>query len=128
LKKIKIKKKYFNFLVVQSKDQKTILEQRTSNGIWQKLYQFPLVETSKPETILDLNLKIEQNINKNLTIDSIALYNKKDIVHKLSHQELHIKFWIIKTSSTLKDGIKWSKISKFAVPVVIDRFIREFQL
>ena len=113
--------------MIQSKDQKTILEQRISHGIWQNLYQFPLVETSKSDTILGLNLKIEQKIIKNLTIDSISLYNKKDIVHKLSHQELHIKFWIIKTSSSLKDGVKWSKISKFAVPVVIDRFIREFQ-
>ena len=113
--------------MVQSKDQKTILEKRISKGIWQNLYQFPLVETSKSETTFDLNLKIKLKNIKNLTIDSISLYNKKDIVHKLSHQELHIKFWIIKTSSTLKDGIKWSKISKFAVPVVIDRFIREFQ-
>ena len=103
------------------------MEQRISNGIWQNLYQFPLIETSKSETILDINLKIEQKIIKNLNIDSISLYNKKDIVHKLSHQELHIKFWIIQTSSTLKDGIKWSKISKFAVPIVIDRFIQEFQ-
>lgn len=127
LKKIKIKKKYFNFLVIQSRDQETILEQRISNGIWQNLYQFPLVETSKSETIFDLNQKIEKKIIKNLVIDSISLHNKKDIVHKLSHQELHIKFWIIQTSSTLKNGIKWSKISKFAVPVVIDRFIKEFQ-
>ena len=114
-------------MVIQSRDQETILEQRISNGIWQNLYQFPLVETSKSETIFDLNQKIEKKIIKNLVIDSISLHNKKDIVHKLSHQELHIKFWIIQTSSTLKNGIKWSKISKFAVPVVIDRFIKEFQ-
>jgi A/G-specific adenine glycosylase len=127
LKKIKIKKKYFNFLVILSKDQKTILEQRTKKGIWQQLYQFPLIESSKPETSIDWSQNSEYSAFKNLSIDSITLYNKNEIIHKLSHQELHIKFWIIQTSSTLKNGIKWSDVSKYAVPVVIDRFIQKFR-
>jgi len=127
LKKNKIKKKYFNFLVIQSIDQKTILEQRISNGIWQNLYQFPLIETSKSENNLDFRINQNHKILKNLTIESITLYNKKDIIHKLSHLELHVKFWNIKTQEVLNNGIKWDEVSKFAVPVVIDRFIQEFQ-
>ena len=45
LKKTKVTKKYFNFLVMDSDDHKTYLEQRTEKGIWQQLYQFPLIET-----------------------------------------------------------------------------------
>ena len=45
LKKTKVTKKYFNFLVVNSDNNTTYLEQRTTKGIWQQLYQFPLIET-----------------------------------------------------------------------------------
>ena len=127
LKKLSLKKKYFNFIVVKSKNNKTIIEQRVNGGIWQSLYQFPLIETTN--TINKMELKIlskHQNI-KNLSIDAIELFNEKEIIHRLSHQELHIKFWIIYTTDVLNQGIFWSQISKLAVPIVIDRFIREFQ-
>ena len=127
LKKLSLKKKYFNFIVVKSKNNKTIIEQRVNVGIWQSLYQFPLIETTN--TINKMELKIlskHQNI-KNLSIDAIELFNEKEIIHRLSHQELYIKFWIIYTTDVLNQGIFWSQISKLAVPIVIDRFIREFQ-
>ena len=44
-KKIKIKKKFFNFLVFLSEEGETILEKRTSDGIWKNMYQFPLIES-----------------------------------------------------------------------------------
>ena len=127
LKKLKVTKKYFNFLVVNSKNHKTILEKRTTKGIWQNLYQFPLIETSKTELDKNFIENLDHKILKKISIKSIELFNKKDIIHRLSHQELYIKFWILHTSDNLKLGIDWSKVSKRAVPIVIDRFIREFQ-
>ena len=47
LKKTKVKTKFFNFLVCIDNNNKTILEKRTSKGIWQNLYQFPLIESDK---------------------------------------------------------------------------------
>ena len=127
LKKLKVTKKYFNFLVINSKNHKTILEKRTTKGIWQNLYQFPLIETSKTELDKNLIANLDHKILKKLSIKSIELFNKKEIIHRLSHQELYIKFWILHTSDNLKQGIDWSEVSKRAVPIVIDRFIREFQ-
>jgi A/G-specific adenine glycosylase len=127
LKKLKVTKKYFNFLVINSKGHKTILEKRTTKGIWQNLYQFPLIETSKTELNKNFIANLDHKILKKLSIKSIELFNKKEIIHRLSHQELYIKFWIIHTSDDLKQGIVWSEVSKRAVPIVIDRFIREFQ-
>ena len=127
LKKLKVTKKYFNFLVVNSKNHKTILEKRTTKGIWQNLYQFPLIETSKTELNKNFIANRDHKILKNLSIKSIELFNKKEIIHRLSHQELYIKFWILHTSDNLKQGIVWPEVSKRAVPIVIDRFIREFQ-
>ena len=36
---------FFNYIVIISEDDKTVLRQRTEKGIWQKLYEFPLIET-----------------------------------------------------------------------------------
>ena len=113
--------------MINSKGHKTILEKRTTKGIWQNLYQFPLIETSKTELNKNFIANLDHKILKKLSIKSIELFNKKEIIHRLSHQELYIKFWIIHTSDDLKQGIVWSEVSKRAVPIVIDRFIREFQ-
>jgi len=47
IRKTTVKKKYFNYLVFISDDQKTILQQRLEKGIWQQLYEFPLIEADK---------------------------------------------------------------------------------
>ena len=56
IKPNKVSKKHFNFLVFISKDNKTILEKREGKGIWQNLYQFPLIETKT-----DVDFKEFQN-------------------------------------------------------------------
>lgn len=125
-KKIKVKNRYFNFLVIKTKDNKTILSERKGKGIWQGLYQFPLIESDK-------------NINKNELISSdefvalfpdettLSLFNKKEIVHKLSHQHLHTQFWIVETENSSEAKINWSDIEKYPVPVLIANFLKEYQ-
>ena len=44
LKKGTIKKRFFNYLVPLDAKGNTYLEQRLGKGIWQNLYQFPLME------------------------------------------------------------------------------------
>jgi len=126
LKKTKVSKKYFNFLVLLSNDGKTILEQRTQKGIWQNLYQFPLEESSK-----ELNLDTLKEQSKILTEFnnsnySISLYNDIDIIHKLSHQHLYTKFWIVQVDKLPKKGISISEIRKYPVPILIGNFIEQF--
>jgi A/G-specific adenine glycosylase len=45
IKRSKIKDRYFNFLVYLTKKSETVIEKRNVKGIWQQLYQFPLIET-----------------------------------------------------------------------------------
>ena len=102
------------------------LEMRKGKGIWQNLYQFPLIESDK-------------NINKNKLISSkefinlfpnettISLFNKKEIVHKLSHQHLHTQFWVVETKKVNKATIKWKDVEKYPVPILIANFLEEFQ-
>ena len=127
LKKTKITKKYFNFIVLNSEDNKTYLEQRIGKGIWQKLYQFPLIETSKPAAPKDLMEHSKAPSIFPETFKELILFNNNEIVHKLSHLELHVRFWILKTSSPIKNAVKWSNIKSYPVPVVIQQFINNFQ-
>jgi len=126
LKKTKVSKKYFNFLVFLSNDGKTILEQRTKKGIWQNLYQFPLIESKKSLTKNGLisHLKVKPLLNGN--VYELSLYNDTDIVHKLSHQHLHTKFWIIETRTLPKESTPIAEIRQYAVPILIGNFIEQF--
>ena len=124
-KKIKIKKRYFNFLVVVTDDEKTIIEQRIGKGIWQGMYQFPLIETKEPVSEVALVAK-EQFSTLFPNETSLSLFNKEDIVHKLSHQHLFTKFWIVKISNSEEKTILWKDIKQYPVPVLIDKFLNEF--
>ena len=136
LKNAKIKKRFFNYIVVHSEDQQTILRQRTSRGIWMQLFEFPLIESKIDMAISQLKELDEYvSISKELQIESLSLFNEKTVVHKLSHQHLHTRFWIAETKDLSKvktglavQGIPISKVNDYAVPVLIENFISEFSV
>lgn len=126
LNKIKVSKRYFNYLVILSDDNKTIIEQRNGKGIWQKLYQFPLIETSKEANLVMLE-KESSFIKLFKGVDySVSVFNNRDIVHKLSHQHLYTKFWIVTLKKLPKRGIPANCIRDYPVPTLINNFINEF--
>lgn len=130
LKKIKIKKRYLNYLVIISPEKKTLLQQRTGKGIWQGLYEFPNIET---EAIV--NAKEESRFRESVTTTTpldhtnvlhLQRYNTKAVVHKLSHQHLYTTFWIVKVDTMDSKGIPFDTIRDFPVPVLISNFIEEY--
>ncbi|TDQ28760.1 A/G-specific adenine glycosylase [Tenacibaculum caenipelagi] len=124
-KKIKIKKRYFNYLVPITDDNQTVLEERTGKGIWQGLYQFPLLEAKNEIDEKEL-IQHEQFIKLFPEETIISLFNNKDIVHKLSHQHLITKFWVVKTREVNEKTMSWSAVKKQPVPVLIDKFLEEY--
>jgi len=127
IKTLKIKKRYFNYLVVLSNNNETIVNQRVEKGIWQKLYEFPLIETSKEANSNDIkNHKIFENFKKETPVNSLVLYNEEAVVHKLSHQHLYTRFWIAEVSKIKESGTPISMIDTFPVPVLLENFISEF--
>jgi A/G-specific adenine glycosylase len=127
LKKTKVKDRYFNYLVILDKDKCTLLEQRHGKGIWQNLYQFPLLESEYVLEIDELQEQIAQQ-SRLPSLQTIKLFNEKEIVHKLSHQNLHTRFWILEARDTIKDGISWEQVHTFPVPVLIAEFIKTFKI
>lgn len=126
LKSLKPKTKHFNFIVFISSERETIIEKREGKGIWQNLYQFPLIETETStsfDTMHSLLAKHELTPSSNY---DLTLYNEEAIVHKLSHQHLHTKFWIVAIDSLASKGVSVDIIKDYPVPVLLSNFIEEF--
>lgn len=120
---VKVRPRFFNYLVIISENNKTLLEKRTASGIWKNLYQFPLLEKEKNKKV---KLHEVQELLNGIQIKSVSLYNKKPVLHKLSHQHLHIQFWVVNTASLGENGIHISQIEKLPVPIVLHKFIVGF--
>lgn len=126
-KKINITKRFFNFMVIHTPDDTTLLEKRTK-GIWQNLYQFPLIETKKEVSETEIiNSKKFDELFENLEV-SLKLYNSTDIVHKLSHQHIHTKFWIVASANSSKFNLLWENVNKYPVPVLIHNFLTQYKI
>ena len=122
-KKIKIKKRYLNFIVCNS-EAHTFIEKREGKGIWENLYQFPLLELNQLATHKDLKT---HNFFSN--ISDLVLYNEKTWVHKLSHQHLYTQFWILEGELTNNyTKVSWSTINDYPVPRLIHKFLEEFSV
>ena len=123
--KIKIKQRYFNYLVINN--EKTLIQQRKLKGIWQNLYEFPLIESNNNLSMNELiNSHQFELIFKDMST-TVKLYNQEPIIHKLSHQHLYTKFWIVKSSKPMENSISWSDFEKYPVPTLIHNFVSEFK-
>ncbi len=125
IKKTNIKKRYLNYLVFISKDDKTVLRQRTGKGIWQGLYEFPVVEMDDEGDRFRESESFKKQLEPHIIID-IKKHNDTPIVHKLSHQHLFTTFWIVEVESLDKESIPMAEIKSLPVPVLISKFIDTF--
>jgi A/G-specific adenine glycosylase len=133
-KKLKVRNRFFNYLVVSDDNDNTIIQKRTAKGIWHNLYEFPLIETEKDEDFENITKQIQSDSFKENNpsvselakqIKSILEYNPESIIHKLSHQHLHIKFWKVKVQGVVKNGIDATTLKTFPFPIVIHNFIEK---
>jgi A/G-specific adenine glycosylase len=130
LKKTKVRNRYFNYLIPIYKNTDgnrfTNLQQRKGKGIWQNLWEFPLLESNSILEMEDVNNRYLEVLEGIGNVELIE-FNDVAIIHKLSHQHLHTKFWILNTSIEIPNQISFEKIKKFPVPVLIADFIKAFK-
>jgi A/G-specific adenine glycosylase len=132
LKKLKRRKRYFNYLIIKNLANEIIIQQRKAKDIWQKLFQFPLLESKSQRFQLEveeLNTSLESNFDSNLAITKI---NETPYKHVLSHQDIFADFWLVNynfDNSTFEKGTYISTsvedLKKYAVPILIDNFMKE---
>jgi A/G-specific adenine glycosylase len=127
-KKLKITNRFFNYLILEDLEGKTIIQKRTAKGIWHNLYEFPLVET---EEIVDFDFisnAVYQDILSSYSITAVEECSHATVIHKLSHQHLHIQFWKIKVNNVLVNGLNFSDLKLFPFPIVIYNFIEKEEI
>mgnify|MGYP001348533525 FL=1 len=125
--KLKVIDRYFNYLVIIDQNGQIQLEKRVGKGIWQNLFQFPLLETNKKvDSRKKLIEKFSNKMIAQLNTKKLKLWNREPIAHKLSHQKLFVFFWTIPSKRILKKGYSLKELKKQAVPVVIQNFLDKF--
>ena len=122
-KKTKVTPKYFNYLILKDITGKFIVQKREGKGIWENLYEFPLFETAElmaPEVIEKQLIQMDFFGQK---AKEIILLNSEIIKHKLSHQHLFIRFFLMEFDVELPGSKGFEEIKKLPFPIVIHNFM-----
>ena len=91
-KRTAVRDRYLTYIYVRTQDGLTLLHRRGSGDIWQGLFEFPLIESDKPLSAKEVELKINTTLHSSLfTLHSIAY----GIRHQLTHQRLHADFYLL---------------------------------
>lgn len=123
-KKTKVSNRFFNYLIFEDQQSNTILRKRTEKGIWHNLYEFPMIET-ETETTTEVIIEQIKKTYSDFPIESISVYDEQ-VQHKLSHQLLRLRFFMVKTNKTLPNSLPISTINSFPFPIVLIKFIEKY--
>lgn len=123
-KKTKVRNRFLNYIIFEDSEQRTLLRKRTEKGIWHNLYEFPVIETESEEAV-ELIIDKIKDAYTHLEIDSVRIYDENTL-HKLSHQNLNIRFLGVKTNQKIDNGLSISAINQFPFPIVLIKFIEKY--
>ena len=119
-KKTKVTKRFFHYLVITD-GKNTVLKKRIGKGIWQGLYDFPLIEKEDELNETDL---IGYDFNK---FDFDGSFK-----HILSHQKIRASFWIVDVSEIkVSEGqvvVPINDVEDYPLPQLLIRYINASRL
>lgn len=132
VKKVKVKKRYLHYLVIHQGDA-LIMKLREGKGIWQGLYDFPMIEGEKehyaPEA---LRSKISETFGWNQPSVAEEWVEK---VHLLTHQRLLVRFYEVylqtgqslnlRPETTRLDAYPSAKVKALPKPQLIVNYLAE---
>ncbi|MBC5835728.1 A/G-specific adenine glycosylase [Flavobacterium sp. F372] len=120
-KKVKVTKRFLNYILVKDASENYEMNKRTDNGIWKNLFEFPCIESEseieETEILNQLNVKYE--------IKNFHYFDTFDVLHKLSHQHLNIKFYTIEIEDAINKGYTFEELKQLPVPIVLHNFIEK---
>ena len=123
-KKTKVTNKFFNYLILKDIQGNFVVQKREGKGIWENLYEFTLIETPEMSNEIDFMNQLKATKFYNQFLADISLLNTEVIQHKLSHQNLHIQFYILNFNQKIKEAKSLSEIQKLPFPIVIHNFMQ----
>lgn len=128
-KKTKQRNRYFHYLIIYLQN-KILIKQRKGNGIWQNLFDFPLVELEKKTSPSKIYEKKE--FKKLLSGTEYKIEStSKSYKHILSHQIIYAHFHHLKVANfaSLNLGemevIEERDLAKFPIPKLIEKYLKE---
>ena len=129
LPKTKAVKLFHDYFVILDPKGKTLYNKRVGKGIWEGLYEFPLLVSQVPLALNTLLENISATLEDSLDFDRAKVFSFHDqaVVHKLTHRHIHARFWILETTSELSKGLPFSEIEAFPTTVLISDFINAFK-
>lgn len=127
-KKIKHRIRYFYYYLVESPNE-ILMEKRKNKDIWENLYQFPLLESDSElseNEIIGTQFPFEKK--SNLTLKQISGLKK----HVLSHQIIYARLIHLQTNNMKEFSIELIRVNKkdifkFAVPMLLEKFLKEIK-
>ena len=135
LKTLKRTKRYFHYLVFKSSEGEMLINQRLVKDIWEKLFEFPRADTTakfRKDDVFNHPLFVSLGLDESIDIQRI---NSKTSKHVLTHQDVFADFWLVncavKFDKNIPDNfyvVNTKSIRKFAVPILIDKFLNEHLL
>lgn len=123
-KKNKPINRYFNYFILKDSQGYSLIQQRTQ-GIWKNLYEFPLLETLSETTSAEIDSFVSDAFDVMNTEISLVPFHEAPIVHKLTHQHLHIYFWGVKVDKNIPEGMPLEAVLEKPLPIVIYNFIEK---
>lgn len=128
-RKTKVTTRYFNYLICTFKDT-TYLIKRGEKDIWQGLFDFPLIETDKPQDWQFLAQDPQAPYLTKTNVDKPPRL-KEEIKHILSHQVIIARFWEVELNNYLDSNlleIKSKDIHKFASSRLLEKYLEKHSL
>ncbi len=130
-KKTYNRERHLNYLFLEN--QEKVFVEKRDTGIWQGLYQFPLIESDSPWDEEEMNSHL---VEEGLAPQSWTLNRVYTLpLHKLSHQTLFIKVWYFKSlefngldSFTRLEQLPIKALDNLAFPRPLRKFLDEKQL
>ena len=124
LKKTKVVNRYFNYIVLNDAEGRSIVNKRSGKGIWHNLYEFPLIETDHPVPEDEMEEIIKNYESLGFEPQNITLLSDT-VIHKLSHQHLHIRFWEALADTEVEGAMQRDEIKQYPFPIVVHNFIEK---
>lgn len=128
-KTIKVIKRHFQFVIIHT-PKHVLIKRRSGNDIWQGLYDFPLIETTKlisPEEVLNSQLIAE------LAGKKFHLRRKSSTIkHQLSHQTIYAVFYWLEVDKLTSNGLDgayikvlFSELDNYGMPQLIVKYLEQ---
>ncbi len=123
-KKVKVKTRFFNYLVIKSQNH-TSIKRRLAGDVWEGLYEFPLIESD--HEIDEFKLLNSKEFNMFISTNNYEITNiSRQFKHQLTHQTIFCKFFEIKvdTLTNVKgfESVMWSALDNYPKPILIQRY------